>query len=131
MIIHCVKCMQGIVFNNDKEWKLLAHRCGWEQHSEYWVCGTCCGKTKIKETGMKIKIGEAVEHGGQNFVVVEIKHHATMDGVMLNLIAYDPEMANKEQQKAIKMDQTSQNVIDMLKKITEGGGLNLGGMIGG
>lgn len=76
---------------------------------------------------MKIKIGDLLEHGGQQFVVIDIKHHATMDGVVLVLTAYDPSMADKEQQKQIKMDQTSQNIIDMLKKVTEGGGLDFGG----
>lgn len=89
-----------------------------------------CPKCRRVGTGatMKIKIGETIEHGGQDFVVVDIKHHASMDGMALHILAYDPDMANKEQQKAIKIDQTNQNVIDMLKKLTEGGGLNLGGI---
>lgn len=74
-----------------------------------------------------IRIGEEIEHGGQRFVIVDVKHHATMDGVALVVTGYDPEMANKEQQKQIKMDQTSQNLIDIVKKMTEGGGFNLGG----
>ena len=80
---------------------------------------------------MNIKIGESVSHGGERFVVVNIKHEETPSGMILILTAFDPEMANQEQQKAIKVEQTQGQVIDMLKKITgEGGpfgGMNLGG----
>lgn len=79
---------------------------------------------------MTIKIGCGIEHGGERFVVVNIKHEQTMDGMILIITAFDPDMANKEQQKAIKVEQTQGQVIDMLKKITgEGGpfGINLGG----
>jgi len=80
---------------------------------------------------MIIKIGETVEHGGQKFVVVDIKHNATMDGSILYLTAFDKDMADKEQQKAIKMEQTSNSVIDLVKKIAEQGGGGLGFNIGG
>jgi hypothetical protein len=79
---------------------------------------------------MHIRIGEPLTHGGEKFVVVNIKHEQTMDGMILIITAFDPDMANKEQQKAIKVEQTQGQVIDMLKKITgEGGpfGINLGG----
>jgi hypothetical protein len=78
-----------------------------------------------------IRIGEEVEHGGQRFVVVDIKHQATMDGVVLQVVGYDPEMANKQQHKAIKVEQTQEQIIDMLKRLTgEGGigGIHIGGM---
>lgn len=71
---------------------------------------------------MKMRIGEAIEHGGERFVIVDIKHHETMDGKILYMTAYDPNMADKEQQKQIKMEQTSNQMIDMLKKITGEGG---------
>ena len=77
---------------------------------------------------MKIKIGEMLEHGGERFVVVDIRHEENMEGRVLYLRAYDPDMANKEQQRAIKVDQTSTQMIDMIKKITEGGGFDIGGM---
>lgn len=79
---------------------------------------------------MIIKIGGAIEHGGEKFVVVNVKHEETPSGMILIVTAFDPEMANQEQQKAIKVEQTQGQVIDMLKKITgEGGpfGINLGG----
>lgn len=80
---------------------------------------------------MIIKIGESIEHGGQKFVVVDIKHNATMDGTVLYLTAFDPAMADKEQQKGIKIEQTQTSVIDLIKKIAEQGGGNLGFNIGG
>jgi len=79
---------------------------------------------------MNIKIGAPIEHGGERFVIVNIKHEQTMDGMVLIMTAFDPDMASREQGKAIKVEQTQSQVIDMLKKITgEGGpfGINLGG----
>lgn len=77
---------------------------------------------------MIIKIGEPLEHGGQKFVVVDIKHQSNMDGVVLIVTAYDPSMADKEQQKSIKVDQISNQVMDLVKKATEGG-FNFGGQL--
>jgi len=82
---------------------------------------------------MIVKIGETIEHGGEKFVVVDIKHNETMDGMVLYLTAFDPHMADKEQHKAIKIEQTQAQIVDMLKKMTgEGGplggiGLSIGG----
>ena len=79
---------------------------------------------------MNIKIGAPIEHGGERFVIVNIKHEQTMDGMVLIMTAFDPDMASREQGKAIKVEQTQSQVIDMLKNITgEGGpfGINLGG----
>jgi hypothetical protein len=77
---------------------------------------------------MIVKIGCALEHGGEKFVVVNIKQEETMDGMVLIITGFDPEMANKEQGKAIKMEQTSNQVLEMVKKLTEGGGTGFGGI---
>ena len=77
---------------------------------------------------MHIKIGEPLEHGGQKFVIINIKHESTMDGCVLVVTAFDPDMANKEQQKSIKVDQISNQVMDLVKKATEGG-FNFGGQL--
>jgi len=76
---------------------------------------------------MRIKIGETIEHGGERFVVVNIQHEETMEGMILVVRAFDPDMANKEQQKAMKMEQTQHQVIEMLRKMTGEGG-PLGGI---
>jgi len=76
---------------------------------------------------MIIKIGAPIEHGGERFVVVNIKHEQTMDGMILQVSCFDPDMASREQGKAIKVEQTQTQVIDMLKKITGEGG-PLGGI---
>lgn len=78
-----------------------------------------------------IKIGGMIAHGGQEFIVVDIKHQATVDGVVLQVVGYDPDMASKQQHKAIKVEQTQEQIIDMIKKLTgEGGvgGIHFGGM---
>ena len=76
---------------------------------------------------MKIKIGEDIEHGNQKFIIVDIKHHVTMDESVLVVMAYDPNMADKEQQKSIKVEQIGVQVMDFVKKLTEGGGFSQGG----
>ena len=76
---------------------------------------------------MNLKIGVGIEHGGERFVIVNIKHEETPTGMVLIVTAFDPDMANEEQQKAIKVEQTQIQVIDMLKKITGEGG-PLGGI---
>jgi hypothetical protein len=142
-MIQCIKCTRQLIVGSETESeRIVSEQLGWAcverswglgDEIYKWICNNCNGwsmptKTKIeKEEIMNMKIGESVEHGGQKFVIVDIKHHATMDGVALVVTAYDPNMADKEQQKQIKMDQTSQNIVDMLKKVTEGGGLDFGG----
>ena len=130
-MIGCDKCGHVLISGNHVEGEVVAARAlGWGIVDEKYVCRNCMFKlerTDKMEKSTDIKIGETLQHGGQKFVIVDIKHHATMDGVMLIMTAYDPNMADKEQQKQIKMDQTSQNMIEMLKKLTEGGGLDFGG----
>lgn len=77
---------------------------------------------------MKIRIGETIEYGGERFVIVDIRQEQSMGGMTLDVRGYDPDMANREQQKAIKMDQTSNQMLEMIKKLTEGGGFDIGGM---
>lgn len=89
----------------------------------YVECVDC-----IKGGEMNTKIGDTVEHGGEKFTVVDIKHHQTIDGKVLYLTAYDPDLANKMQQDQIKAKQTGENFLDMLRKLSEGGkGFDLGG----
>lgn len=144
-MIQCIKCDRPLIVGTETEGeRILAEQMGWvciERSLVFgeviykWVCNNCNGvrthtQAKVEnmeKNTMNMRIGEGVEHGGQKFVIVDVKHHATMDGVMLIVTAYDPNMANKEQEKQIKMDQTSQNMIEMLKKLTEGGGLDFGG----
>ena len=76
---------------------------------------------------MKIKIGCTIEHGGEEFLVVDIKHNETVEGMVLVVTALDKDMASREQQKAIKVEQTQLQVIDLLKKMTGEGG-PLGGI---
>jgi hypothetical protein len=76
---------------------------------------------------MIVKIGCEMEHGGERFVVVNINHEQTMDGKILLIRAFDPDMADKEQQKAMNVEQTQHQIVDMLKKMTGEGG-PLGGI---
>jgi len=80
---------------------------------------------------MKIKIGDEFEHGGERFTIVNINHEQTVEGNILLVRAFDPDMANREQQKAIKVEQTQYSIVDMIKKISEGGSGGIGFGIGG
>lgn len=77
---------------------------------------------------MNIKIGDRLGHGGEEFVIVDIRHDEHIEGKSLMIRALDPAMANEEQEKQIKMEQTGKNMIDLLRKLTEGGGFNIGGI---
>lgn len=80
---------------------------------------------------MKMKIGAEIEHGNERFIIVDIKHNETMEGMVLYLTAFDTNMANKEQHKQIKMEQTQEGIVDILNKLLKRGGeggfdLNIG-----
>lgn len=77
---------------------------------------------------MIIKIGETIDYGGKQFVVVLLNQEEALEGGVLLIRALDPEMASREQQKAIKVEQTSNQMLDMVKKLTEGGAGGFGGM---
>lgn len=75
---------------------------------------------------MNIKVGDKVVHGGQEFVVINIKHEQAMEGNGLLIQCVDPETADHMQQNKMKADQVSQGVIDTLKKLLEKGGGQFG-----
>lgn len=81
---------------------------------------------------MIVNIGEQIEFGGAKFIIVKVNRDDNMDGKVLCITGFDPDMANKEQQKQIKTDQIQETLVDtlnkLLKKGGEGGfGINLGG----
>jgi hypothetical protein len=76
---------------------------------------------------MHIKIGDKVTHGGETFVIINIKHEEAVEGMGLLIQCVDPEMADHEQQKKMKADQVSQGIMDLIKKTLEkGDGGNFG-----
>ena len=70
---------------------------------------------------MKIKVGDQIEHGGQVFVVVDIRHEESMSNMTLAIYALDPETADQEQQKKMKTDQITHGAIDTLKNLLDKG----------
>lgn len=94
-----------------------------------------CEDCKQERNSMKIIIGTEIEFGGEKFQVVNIRREDTTEGKVLYLAAYDPSMADKEQQTRIKMSQTGDGLIDMIKGMIEkgkkgdfGGGMGIGGV---
>lgn len=80
---------------------------------------------------MIIKIGERVEHGGEQFVIVNIKHEQALGGKGLLIQCVDPETADHEQQRQMKVEQVNHGLIDLIKKAMEEGGKGGFGFIGG
>lgn len=75
-----------------------------------------------RERNVGVKVGDSVIHKNCEFVIVDIRCDETMDGSELFIRAYSPDKADAEQQKRMKMEQTSSNFLDMFKKLSEGGG---------
>lgn len=78
-----------------------------------------------------IRTGDTIIHCNRQFTIVNIMCEEHVDGMVLSIRAFDPDMANREQQKAINMDQTKDQVMNMIKKMAEGGGGTLGFGLGG
>ena len=74
------------------------------------------------EKNLGVRVGDSIIHKNCEFVIVDIRCDEGMDGAELFIRAFDPNKADIEQQKKMKMDQTSNNFLDMLKKLSEGGG---------
>lgn len=81
---------------------------------------------------MGLRVGDTLIHCERVFTIVNINCEEHVDGMVLQIRAFDPDMANREQQKAINAEQAKDQMIEMIKKMTEGGpggiGFNIGGV---
>ena len=84
-----------------------------------------------KNENIGIRVGDSIIHCNREFTIVNIACEEHVDGMVLSIRAFDPDMANREQQKAISMDQTKDQVLSMIKKMAEGGGGTMGFGLGG
>lgn len=75
-----------------------------------------------REKNIGVRVGDTIVHCNRVFTIVDINCEEHVEGMVFTLRAFDPDMANREQQKAISMDQTKNQVLEMIKKMTEGGG---------
>jgi hypothetical protein len=75
-----------------------------------------------REKNLGVRIGDTIIHKNCEFIIVDIRCDEGMDGAELIIRAFDPHKADVEQQKRMKMEQTSNNFLDMFKKLSEGGG---------
>jgi len=73
-----------------------------------------------------IRVGDSIIHCDREFTIVNITCEEHVDGMILSIRAFDPDMASREQQKAISAEQAKNQVVEMIKKMTEGGGGNIG-----
>jgi len=84
-----------------------------------------------REKNLGVRVGDTIIHCNRIFTIVDINCEEHVDGMIFTLRAFDPDMALREQQKTINMDQTKNQVLEMIKKMTEGGHGGIGFGIGG
>lgn len=84
-----------------------------------------------REKNLGVRVGDSIIHCNRQFTIVHIQCEEQVEGMVLSIRAYDPDMANKIHQKTITAEQTGNQIMDMIRKMTEGGpgGLSFG--IGG
>lgn len=80
-----------------------------------------------REKNLGVRVGDNIIHCNRTFTIMNISCEEQAEGMVLSLRAFDPDMANREQQKAISMEQTQHQIVEMLKKVTGEGG-PLGGI---
>lgn len=79
---------------------------------------------------MKIKIGDTIEHGGEQFVITHIHHSQTIDGMCIQIVGFDSDSANEKQKMQIQSSQLNKGFLDLLKKLLDdgkSGGFVIGG----
>jgi len=64
---------------------------------------------------MDVKIGQQIEHGGENFIVVDIVHQQKTSGKVLVVVAYDPDTADEADAMRIKAEEANRNAIDIIR----------------
>jgi len=75
-----------------------------------------------REKNLGVRVGDTIIHKNLEFVIVDIRCDEAMDGAELFIRAFDPNKADIEQQKKMKLEQTTNNFVDMFKRISEGSG---------
>ena len=84
-----------------------------------------------REKNLGVRVGDTIVHCNRQFTIVSIQCEEQVEGMVLAIRAYDPDMASKIQHKTIVAEQTGNQVMDMIRKIAEGGPGNMGFNIGG
>ena len=74
-----------------------------------------------REKNLGIRVGDTVIHCNREFTIMDIRVDESMEGMEMYIKAVDPHMADKEQQKAIKMNQTGEQILDMVRKVMSKG----------
>lgn len=73
-----------------------------------------------REKNLGVRVGDTIIHKNLEYIIMDIRCNEGLDGGELIINAIDPNKADMEQQKKIKMDQTASNFLDLIKKISEG-----------
>jgi GH35 family endo-1,4-beta-xylanase len=81
------------------------------------------------EKNLGVRIGDTIIHKNLQYTIVNIECQEIVEGSTLLIRALDTDMALREQQKNMSndrsrdsIDQTRDQVLDMIKKITKDGG---------
>jgi hypothetical protein len=85
-----------------------------------------------RENNLGVQVGHSIIHCNREFTIVDIRCDESSEGMMLYIHAVDPDYADREQRKHISVDQTWQQIMELVKRITEKGlgGMEMGGMGG-
>jgi hypothetical protein len=74
----------------------------------------------------ELKFGTVIKLLNEEFVITNIDRKESTEGVVVYIRAVDKDLANSEQEQQIKMKQTQNQIVDMLRKMTGGEGGNIG-----
>lgn len=81
-----------------------------------------------REKNLGVRVGDNIIHCNGVFTIVNINREETPEGMRIAIVAIDPDMADREQQKHIEQDQIGEKITELVKKLADKGlgGLDLG-----
>jgi Na+-translocating ferredoxin:NAD+ oxidoreductase RnfC subunit len=74
-----------------------------------------------REKNLGVRVGDSIIHCNGEFTIVDIKREETSEGMKIWIVAIDPDMADREQQKQIAQDQIGERITELIKKLAEKG----------
>lgn len=82
-----------------------------------------------REKNLGVRVGDTIIHRNCEFVIVGITREETPEGMRIVIVAIDPDMADKEQQKQIEGEQIGNKITELVKNLADKGldGMGVGG----
>jgi translation elongation factor EF-Ts len=76
----------------------------------------------MTDNRMGLKVGDSVIHCDRMFTITNMRCDECAEGIVLHIRACDPDMANREQQSALNVEQTKEQLMETLRKLMGEGG---------